>query len=52
MSDGELLAYVKQHPEDNEALYAYVDRKRAGSNAVPITLEQAEIELKQRINQE
>lgn len=51
MSDSDLLAYVKQHPEDNEAFYVYVDRKRAGSNAVPITIEQAEIELEKRIHQ-
>ncbi|MBE9053940.1 hypothetical protein IQ243_26785 [Nostocales cyanobacterium LEGE 11386] len=52
MSDVDLLAYVKQHPEDKEAFYAYVDRKRATSNAVPMTLEQAEIELQRRINQQ
>ena len=52
MSDNDLLAYVKQHPEDNEAFYAYVDRKRAdNANATPMTLEQAEIELQKRVNQ-
>ena len=51
MSDSDLLAYVKQHPEDQEAFYIYVDRKRTGSNAVPMTIEQAEIELEKRINQ-
>lgn len=52
MSNSELLTYVRQHPEDNEAFYAFVDRKRAASpNAVPMTVEQAEIELEQRINQ-
>ena len=46
MSDNDLLTYVKQHPEDNEAFYAYVDRKRAASvHATPMTLEEAEIEL-------
>ncbi len=53
MSDNDLLAYVKQHPEDNEAFYVYVDRKRAASpNATPMTLEQAEIELQRRISQQ
>ena len=53
MSDSDLLAYVKQHPEDNEAFYTYVDRKRAASgNATPMTLEQAEIELQRRVNQQ
>ncbi|WP_193200462.1 DUF6887 family protein [Nostoc sp. MG11] len=52
MSDIDLLAYVKQHPEDQEAFYVYVDRKRAASNAVPMTLEQAEIELQRRVNQQ
>ena len=51
MSDSDLLAYVKQHPEDQEAFYAYVDRKQAVSNAVTMTIEQAEIKLQKRINQ-
>ena len=52
MSDSDLLTYVKQHPEDNEAFYAYVDRKRAVStNATPMTLEEAEIELQRRVSQ-
>jgi len=53
MSDNDLLAYVKRHPEDNEAFYAYVDRKRATSvNVTPMTLEQAEIELQRRVSQQ
>ena len=53
MSDNDLLAYVKQHPEDNEAFYTYVDRKRLlNTNATPMTLEQAEIELQRRIKQQ
>ena len=52
MSESDLLAYVKQYPENNEAFYAYIDRKRAASvNATPMTLEQAEIELQRRISQ-
>lgn len=53
MSDNDLLAYVKQHPEDNQAFYTYVDRKRAASvNATPMTLEQAEIEFQRRVHQQ
>jgi hypothetical protein len=51
MSDVDLLAYVKQHPQDNEAFYTFIDRKRANSNTVPMTIEQAEIELERRFAQ-
>jgi hypothetical protein len=50
MSDTELLTYVKQHPEDKQAFYVYVDRKRAASpQAVPMKLEDALSELEERI---
>jgi len=51
MSDADLLTYVKQHPQDNEAFYTYVDRKRAISPQVPMNIEQAEVELKKRLAQ-
>jgi hypothetical protein len=31
MSDTELLAYIRQYPEDKQAFYVYVDQKRAAS---------------------
>jgi hypothetical protein len=50
MSDAELLTYVRQHPEDKQAFYVYVDRKRAASpQAVPMTVEDALSELEERI---
>ena len=50
MSDTELFAYIKQHPEDKQAFYVYVDRKRAASpQAVPMTVDDALSELEERI---
>ncbi|MGB3649865.1 MAG: hypothetical protein WBA41_01455 [Rivularia sp. (in: cyanobacteria)] len=53
MSDAELLSYVREHPEDKQAFYTYVDRRRAASvNSVPMTIEEAEAELEKRIRQQ
>ncbi len=50
MSDAELLTYVKQHPEDKQAFYVYVDRKRAASpQAVPMKVEDALLKLEELI---
>jgi hypothetical protein len=50
MSDNELREYVIYHPEDKEAFYTYIDRSRKlNPNAVPMALEQAEVELRNRI---
>ncbi|MUG95327.1 hypothetical protein F7734_24360 [Scytonema sp. UIC 10036] len=52
MSDNDLLNYVKQHPEDNEAFYTYIDRKRAANpNPKPMSIEEAEAELQRRVSQ-
>lgn len=53
MSDTELLAYVRQHPEDDKAFYVYVDRKRAASpHAVPMKIDDALLQLEERIREQ
>ncbi|MDJ0616970.1 MAG: hypothetical protein QNJ63_09525 [Calothrix sp. MO_192.B10] len=53
MSDSELLTYVKQHPEDKQAFYVYVDRKRAASpQAVPMEVEDALFKLEEIIRKQ
>lgn len=50
MSDNELREYVIHHPDDKEAFYTYIDRTREQNpNAVPMPVEQAEVELRNRI---
>ncbi|BAY83871.1 hypothetical protein NIES267_33650 [Calothrix parasitica NIES-267] len=53
MPDAELLTYVRQHPEDKQAFYTYVDRKRSASgDSVPMSVEEAEAELERRIRKQ
>lgn len=53
MPDAELLNYVRQHPEDKQAFYTYVDRRRATSvESAPMSVEEAEAELERRICQQ
>ncbi len=52
MSDNDLLNYVKQHPEDREAFYTYIDKKRAANpNPKPMSIEEAKAELQRRVSQ-
>jgi len=39
MSDRELKHYLVKHRDDQEAFYAYLDRRHARSNAVTIELD-------------
>ncbi|KAF3888468.1 MULTISPECIES: DUF6887 family protein [Nostocales] len=52
ISDNDLLNYVKQHSEDNEAFYTYIDSKRAAQpDPKPMSVEEAEAELQRRVGQ-
>ncbi|OYD98837.1 hypothetical protein CDG77_04075 [Nostoc sp. 'Peltigera membranacea cyanobiont' 213] len=50
MSDKDLLAYVRSHPEDTEAFHTYMDRLAARLGVVCTTEEEIQAELSKRIN--
>ncbi len=52
MSDKELLAYVRSHPQDTGAFHKYMDRLSARPGVLCTTDEEFEAELRKRINQE
>lgn len=49
MSDKELLAYVRTHPEDTAAFHKYMDRLSARPGVLCTTDEEFEAELRKRI---
>ncbi len=51
LSDKELLAYVRMHPEDKEAFHLYMDRLSSRPGVVVTTDEELEAEMRKRINQ-
>ncbi|MBN4005391.1 hypothetical protein [Nostoc sp. LPT] len=51
MSDKDLLAYVRSHPQNTEAFHAYMDRLAARPGVVCTTDEEIQAELRKRINQ-
>jgi len=48
----QLKAYVLAHRNDDEAFHAYIDRRRAASPNLPMTIDEAEAELQRRFGQE
>lgn len=51
MSDKELLAYVRTHPQDTEAFHKYMDRLNERPGVLCTTDEEFEAELRKRISQ-
>ncbi|MCJ8282639.1 MAG: hypothetical protein MJK14_23155 [Rivularia sp. ALOHA_DT_140] len=50
LSDKELLAYVRMHPQDKEAFHLYMDRLGSRHGVVVTTDEELEAEMRKRIN--
>lgn len=51
MSREELLAYVRQHPQDTEAFHKYMDLLAVAPGRIEISPEQLETELAKRLQQ-
>ncbi|MEC4815044.1 MAG: hypothetical protein SAK29_17455 [Scytonema sp. PMC 1069.18] len=51
MARQELLAYVRQHPQDAEAFHKYMDMLAVAPGRVEISLDQLETELTKRLQQ-
>lgn len=51
MTREELLAYVRQHPQDTEAFHKYMDLLAIAPGRIEISLEQLETELIKKLQQ-
>lgn len=52
MSDKELLAHVRTHPQDTEAFHKYMDRLSKRPGVLCTTDEEADAEMQRRVNQQ